>query len=489
MFKLLYKIFSTNGYYGIFPRRKRASEPDERARKDKGDQYGADPLYQEHIEGLGPEFAVLLDFVGYDLGTYHMAHEYAHKEGNDRHQEDVGDVIEEVQQVLAGDLDEIQRAVSQGDQDTRGESGDHHDSDRPVTGDLVGVHHSGSHRFQDGDRGGYGREGDHDEEEDGDDPSHAHASEDVGQGDEYESGTARDVPAHGCVGHGDDHESGDDGDRGIDNDDGERAALDVLFVAHIGTVGDQDSHGDGEREERLSQSCDEGLSVDVAQTELEVVCDTVPGTRQGEDIDGEPDEKYQEDRHEDDAESLDTLGDSQIDDDRDDDRECGEGDEALVRADEIAEDGGSVREVETGAVTEEISEQPAADDAVIRQDDGGHPRTQHTDDPEPLVQRTVRLDGASPGLPSDGDFGDHHGQSEQDDDRDVDEYEGSSSVFRGLGRESPDITQSHCGCSGGYDESRLTVEQAALRHTLTTMGRDYKTLSQNRVRKRAGCIG
>ena len=84
-----------------------------------------------------------------------------------------------------------------------------------------------------------------------------HALEHLGNGDEHQRGTClqgiRVTAGEGEDGR-DDHETGHDRDRGIEDLNILGGIFDRSIFFHVGTEGDKNSHGDGQGVEHLSHS-------------------------------------------------------------------------------------------------------------------------------------------------------------------------------------------------------------------------------------------
>ena len=335
------------------------------------------------------------------------------------------------------------------------------------------LHAAGNDNLEDRDAGREGREGHHQEEDRAHNAANrAHGGKDLGQGDEHQAGAggAQAVGAHEDEHGGDDHDAGKERDGGVDADDLQRVLGKVVFLAHVGAVGDHDAHGQGEREERLSHGIHDGAA-QAAECEALKVGDDEDGEAlqagargavglgrgKREREDGDANGKHDQNGHEDLARTLDALLNARRDD------ECGEGQEEQRehhrsdgRSDERREEPISRRiDARPRNEDEEVLEHPAANDHVVHEDDGRHDECQLAQEAELGLGGLIGVEGGEARAATKRHLARHDGVAEGEDQDEVDDEEQAAAVLCRDGGETPQVSQTHCAASGCQNEAQL----------------------------------
>ena len=101
-----------------------------------------------------------------------------------------------------------------------------------------------------------------------------------------------------------------------------------------------------------------------------------------------------------------------------------------------------------GEICPQVLHDPAADDAVVRQDQHGHQAGQGSDPAHLGMDMGVGRQGALAGLTADGDLGNQQGEAESQGQDQVAQQEDAAAILGGQVGETPDVTQTHraAGC-------------------------------------------
>ena len=421
--------------------------------------------------------AVQLGLIGDPRGLEHPAEQDAGDKRDDRHEHAVSDVVEDVENLGGGAVGEwkleVEGSVPQAHDDGAHSRAEEADGGSLAAGHVGLLHTAGNDDLENRDARREGGEGHHQEE----DRAHnaadgSHGGKDLGQGDEHQAGAsgAQAIGAHEDEHGGDDHDAGEEGDGGVDADDLQRVLGKVVFLAHVGAVGDHDAHGQGQREERLPHGIHDGAAQAAEREALKVGDDEdgealqagargAVGIGRGkrEREDGDADGKHDQNGHEDLARALDALLHARRDDER------GEGQEEQRehqrsdgRGDERGEEPVGRRiNARSRDEDEEILEHPAANDHVVHEDDGRNDERELAQETELGLGGLIGVEGRQARTAAKRHLARHDGVSESENQDEVDDQEQAAAVLCRDGGETPQVSQTHCAASGCQNEAQL----------------------------------
>ena len=402
----------------------------------------------------------------------HPADEDAGEDRDDRHQDAARREVEEVQELKLADRDVCPGAIAERGE-RRQEADERAGEERGgLALDLQEVAERGDAGFVERDGRSRGREDDEREEREAEPCAGASEhGEHLRQRDEHQSRTLTHRLLDGRsrlhgeeVDDRDDHKARDDCDERIEDLDAADAPLDRIRLLHIRAVRHHNAHRQRERiehlahraENRLAERGERELPFGVAQAvevRQQVVADARPGPRQAHDVDRDADREDEQERHEDEVRFLDAVLDAE-----DDDRRAAEDEEDAVaerrerRGDEAREELRGVHSLGSHQfcsrkghlrVGGEILDHPAADDAVVRDDQDRDDRREETEEAPPAVELRVGRQLALLGLAPDGNLGQHQREAERRHQDQVDEEEGSAAVLGREIRETPEVSETN----------------------------------------------
>ena len=196
---------------------------------------------------------LLFDLCNSDASRY----EKAGRDRRDRHHNRVCQEIEEVKELHSDHGHTGQWTIAKTGERSEQEHNDSHKYRRLFPAPVQLILKSGDGTLGQGDGTCDSREQDQDKKQDTDCGSESHACEHLRDRDEHQRRTGlqgiRVTAGEGEDGR-DDHETGHDRDRGIEDLNILGGIFDRSIFFHVGTEGDKDSHGDGQGVEHLSHS-------------------------------------------------------------------------------------------------------------------------------------------------------------------------------------------------------------------------------------------
>ena len=231
----------------------------------------------------------------------------------------------------------------------------------------------------------------------------------------------------------------------------------VRVVLGVGAVGDHDAHGYGDGIEQLAhgihqdrQELAEGKALQVRNG---VDQEALParagdargrvGAAQGQGVDGHDDDEHEEDRHQDFGIAFNALFDTVVDDEaRSQDEEEEPEDRFPLARDEGAEVFAAGRRLRAaGQERPQVFQHPAADDAVVRQDQDRYEAGQKARPAEAVVQLGRRRQGTLAGAAAKGDFRRQQRVAEGRHQQQVADQEKAAAVTGRQEGETPDVAQ------------------------------------------------
>ena len=411
-----------------------------------------------------------LDFVHDLLGADHAGDKDAGEQSAERAEDGAGEEVHHVEDGEAGDGDEVPGAEAEGAGDAQGDGFEEHEHGGALAAPLQFVGKGGHAGLKDGDAGGEGGEEHHDEESGADEGAHAHAFEDLGQGDEHQAGAgvhSGGVTAGEGEHGGDDHEAGKHGHGGVHEADAHGGLFHVNVLLHVGAVGDEDAHAHGEGEEELAAGSHHGHEGELGEVGDEVVGDAGSGTGASHGVHGNDEGEYEQDGHHDHGSAFHAL----LHAHQDDGGGAAEEDEMPGHGHEVAGDEAHEEAVgrSTGSAASEVFEHvlddPAADEAVVGQDDHGHDGVQpaaHFEEAAGLISKgAIGAHRAEAGITAKAGFGHDEGIAEGEQQEEVDEQEDATAVFGSQVGEAPDVAEADGRAGNGEDVAEVAREQAA----------------------------
>jgi len=249
---------------------------------------------------------------------------------------------------------------------------------------------------------------------------------------------------------GEDGQTCEQGDDGVEQADHSGGLDEVDLTAGIGAVGDHGAHTERQGEERLTHSRQDRLGVEGGEVGLEIELQTrghALAQRQG--VAGNADNDDEEDGHKDLGHLFDTVLNAAEDDVH------GQGHEDRGEEDDFAHVGGEAGDDARVAAegVQGILGRPAAEHAVVANDECGDGDGDKTEPTDVLIDVLVRGDGVCCGALTDVDLAEHRHEADEQHAGDVDENEGGAAVLRGFVREAPDVTKTHRTAGSGEDKA------------------------------------
>ena len=343
------------------------------------------------------------------------------------------------------------------------------------------VHGAGDDGFHDGHGGGQGRKGHGQEEQDAHDGADegAHFTEDLGQGHEHQgrAAGAHALPAHEGIDRGNDHHAGQECHDSIEELDLVDGLVQVGLLLDVRTVGDHDAHchadgieqlahGIGEDHQELlgGHALEAGHHIDHQALEAGAGDAGIIGVPQGHGEDGNTQNQDQQDRHQDGGELFNALIHTLVDHKQGSPQEQKEPENGgPLGGDKTGEIGiGHSSHAAAGEVGEKIFQNPAADGAVVGQDQGGDQAGDGAHPAELFVDDTIGRQGAEAGFPADGDLCDQQSEAEGQSQDQVAQQEQSAAVLGSQIGKTPDVAQAHGAAGSRQHEAQGTGERAPL---------------------------
>ena len=431
-----------------------------RGNKNQKNTNGGDVANHHRKQLLALEFAADRHLVDNGLGLQEIANQQAGGEGHDGHQNAVADKVKEIKELHAerSDLAPDAGAESGGDAKEQADAKHHEAAYLAPQLQLVLENRYDSLHQRDG--GGQCRKKNHDKERRAKEGAAGDGFKDLGQGDEHKSGAfiegALIATREGEDG-GNDHQTRQKSDGGVENFDLPCTALDADVLFHIGTKGDHDAHGEGHGVEKLSHGGDHRHDREFGEVGLDIVDHAFPSTVHGADgVNGDAEDENDEDGHHDLADLFHALFYTEKHD------QCGNADEQREPEERLARLTDIVVEIialcHLARVAQnkarKVLHDPAADDRVVGKNDNRNHRAKGPDKGKAFVKRAERTDGAELCFSADGDLGDHQGKAEGDGKSDVHQQKDAATVLCRKVGESPNVAQAHrraCCCKNKTD--------------------------------------
>ena len=266
-------------------------------------------------------------------------------------------------------------------------------------------------------------------------------------------------------------EAGKNGEKQVGDRSARAGGEDILARGHIGAVGDDGAHTQGQGVEALAHSVGEGARRQGGEIRLHQIADSRERTGQADGIDGNHHYKHKQGREGYLAEALDSRLHARRDHQRAEEQEE-QVHQHRLRAvrDKAVKHGTDLRRlgVDEGHRRRlvQIIYRPAADDAVVRSDDkrDGDGQKAH-DFPEALARRQLPegCEGIAAAAPSYHHLRNEDGQGDEQGRGNIDDDEHGTTVLPHHIGKTPDVAQTYGRAGHCQDDSHTAAEIFSLR--------------------------
>ena len=231
----------------------------------------------------------------------------------------------------------------------------------------------------------------------------------------------------------------------------------MIFLSHVGAIGDHNAHGQRHGVEQLSHCRDHCFDGKSAEIRFDVVFQSLYGAGERHSVNGNADNQHQQQGHQNFADLFNSFLYTQHNNAAGDEQKDGEEQERTPAvADKVAEKAAVVcRSLSgTGEKDHEVFEHPSADDAVVWHNDNRDCAGQPSQGAKPLVHSGIGTHDALSGAPANGDFCQHQRIAKGQRQNDIHQQENAAAVFGCQIGEAPDVPQTYgrsCRCQDKAD--------------------------------------
>jgi len=453
--------------------------------KEQEEHNGSNNLYHNGIETLATELQTAeSNFFDDGLGLDDPANKDAAGDSNNRHKDVVADIVENVENLCntavgKGEL-KVEDVVAEADNNTHKVSDNRYDDSGLSAAPSELIHTAGDNGFKQGYGGGESCKNNGDKEDDTDNVAgNAHCGKNLGHGDKHKAGACgHALGAHKGKDSGNDHKTGKECHDSIKELDAVDALDQIGVLLNVGTIGDHNTHSNGNGVEELTHCVSEdnkelleGHTLKVGnyinQQTLKTGAGNAAfvGVTEGEREDGDANDEHKKDGHQNLGKTLNAGVNTLVYYENIGCKENGEPNEGAplsgYKAGEITV--GSGFSAGKGYIGCKILQNPAAYSAVVGKNHNGNNAGNNADPTHFLAEDSVCSEGTLAGFASDSDFGSEKRETEGYNKNKINKQEHTAAVFCGKIGETPDVAKTDSAAGCGKNESQRTGESASCR--------------------------